>query len=232
VDEFVAKTYVNDTLGRSNHLKVIFPSYAKVADPVKDGLLKLVPVAGMVHGAEALVAKNYDGYHKVGAGIDVKLPRVKEIPTGDTRLNGEVLNPAGFQRIERKAGNFVVWGARLPSLETSWRWSQQREQMSYYEHVLQESFDWIIFAINDEEEQASAVASLQSFFMPEWRKRALRGDTFNDACTIKIDNENNTNATRDAGDVNAEISLRLADTVERFIITIGKKGIFESTAAA
>jgi hypothetical protein len=30
------------------------------------------------------------------------------------------------------------------------------------------------------------------------------------------------------GDMNAEIKLRLADTVERFIISIGKQGIFES----
>jgi len=104
--------------------------------------------------------------------------------------------------------------------------------MSYYEHVLQESFDWVIFAINDPVEQPGLIASLQSFFLPEWRKRAIRGDTFEDACKIKIDDENNTNLTRAAGDLNAEISLRLADTVERFIITIGKMGIFESSAAA
>ena len=51
--------------------------------------------------------------------------------------------------------------------------------------------------------------------------------TFEEAVGIKIDEENNTNLTRANGDLNAEISLRLADTVERFIITIGKLGIFD-----
>jgi hypothetical protein len=230
VDEFVAKAYLNDTLGRSDYLKMIFPSYARVSDPVKSGLLKLVSITGMVHGLEAKTAKDYDGYHKVAAGIYTGLSRIKQLPTGDTRLNGEVLNPAGIQRVERRAGNFVVWGARLGALDQAWKWSQQRESLSYYEHVLAESFDWIIFAINDPVEQAGAIAAVQSFFMPEWRKRALRGDTFEDACQIKCDDENNTDATRAAGDMNMEITLQLADTIERFIISIGKMGIFESTA--
>jgi hypothetical protein len=230
-DEFVAKAYL-DTIGRSDYEKCIFPSYASIADPVKDGVLKLVSVTGMVHGVEARTAKDYNGYHKVAAGIYAQLPLIKELPTGDVKLNGEVLNPAGIPRIERKSGNYIVWGARLPSLDLGWKWCQQRELMSYYEHVLSESFDWIIFAINDELEQPAAVAALQSFFQPEWRKRALRGATFEEACEIKMDAENNTNATRDAGDMNVEIKLRLPDTVERFIITMSKMGIFESTAAA
>jgi hypothetical protein len=231
-DEFVAKAYVTDTLGRSNYEKVIFPSYATVADPIKEGLLKVVPVMGMVHGREAKTAKDYNGYHKVAAGIYTTLPKIKEIPTGDTKLNGEVLNPAGLQRIERKQGNFVIWGARLPSQDNAWKFCQQRELMSYYEHVLQESFDWVIFAINDPSEQPMLMSTLQSFFTAEWKKRALRGATFNDACKIKLDDENNTDATRAAGDLNVEISLQLADTVERFIITVGKMGIFEASAAA
>ncbi len=231
-DEFVAKAYINDTLGRSNYAKVIWPSYVYVADPVKEGLDKLIPNMGMVHGREAKTAKDYDGYHKVAAGIYVTLPRIKRLPTGDRVLNGELLNPAGLQRVDIRDGNFVIWGARLPSVDSAWKFSQQRELMSYYEHVLQESYDWVIFAINDVEEQPGIVASLQSFFTPEWRpKRAIRGDTFEDACQIKLDEENNTDLTRADGDVNCEISLRLADTIERFIITIGKAGIFESAAA-
>ena len=28
-------------------------------------------------------------------------------------------------------------------------WKHQREQMSYYENVMRENFDWIVFDIND-----------------------------------------------------------------------------------
>lgn len=231
-DEFVAKAYIFDTLGKSDYSKNIFPSYAYVADPIRTDRLKLVSVTGMVHGEEARMAKNYDGYHKVGAGTETKLYKIKELTTGDALLNGEVLNPAGIPRIVKKMGNFIIWGARLPASDPAWKWSQQRELLSYYEHVLAESYDWVMFAINDPIEQPKLVSSLQSFFIPEWTKRALRGNTFEDACKIKIDAENNTDLTRAAGNMCAEISLRLADTIERFIITISKQGIFESSTSA
>jgi hypothetical protein len=100
--------------------------------------------------------------------------------------------------------------------------------MSHYEHVLQENFDWIVFAINDITTEKMALTSLKSYFQPEFTKRALRGKTFEEAAIFKIDAENNTDATRAAGDMYADVSLRLADTVERFIIRIGKQGVFES----
>jgi len=230
-DEVAARTWVQNTLGKNDHEKIIFPSYASVSDPVKTSLLKTVPITGMVHGREAKTARDYNGYHKVAAGGDVTLPRIREIPTLDRRLNGEVLNPAGIQRVEKRKGRFIVWGARVPYVDSAWKFCQHRELMSYYEHVLSENFDWVIFAINDPLEQPKLFAALESFFYPEWTKRAIRGDTFTDACEIKIDEENNTDATRAAGDLNCDISLQLADTVERFIITIGKQGVFDSTAA-
>ena len=99
--------------------------------------------------------------------------------------------------------------------------------MSHIESILLENFDFIVFAINDETTQSGLITTLQAFFTPEWQKRALRGATFEQAVGIKIDDENNTNLTRAGGDLNAEISLRLADTVERFIITVGKLGVFD-----
>lgn len=231
-DEIVVRDYVQGVIGKSNYEKVCLHGYCKVSDPVLTDRMKTIPTTGMIHGWEARVAKNYNGYHKVAAGEDVKLTRIRELLTGDTVLNGELLNPAGIQRIEQKGGHFVLWGAKIPASETTWKFCQHRELMSYYEHVLIENFGWIIFAINDQAEEPALISAMQSFFRPEWVKRALRGDTFVDACQIKIDAEINTDATRAAGDENAEVTLRLADTIERFIITIGKAGAFESTAAA
>jgi phage tail sheath protein FI len=100
--------------------------------------------------------------------------------------------------------------------------------MCYYENVLRESFDWIVFAINDPIEEKRVLTSLKAFFLPEWTKRALRGKSFEDAASMKVDAENNTDLTRSSGDMYGDIRLRLADTVERFIIRIGKQGVFES----
>ncbi|RLE17971.1 MAG: hypothetical protein DRJ65_22025 [Acidobacteria bacterium] len=230
VTESAADAYVNDTLGRSDFAVVAFPSYGYVSDPEApgEGKLKLVPLTGKIHGREARIAVDYDGYHKAEAGVDATLPGVLKLPTGDTILDEEYLNPLGLNVIKKLKGNFVIWGDRTLWVDPTWKWKHQRELVSYYEQTLEEAFDWIIYMINDKETQDQARGSLKSFFLPEWRKRALRGNTFDEAATIKIDDENNTSVTQAAGDMHAEVALQLADTVERFVITIGKMGIFES----
>lgn len=223
---------VNDTLGRSDYGVLAFPSWGYVPDPLggNEGKLKLVPLTGMIHGREARIAADYTGYHKAGAGQDAILAKVLKLPTGDAQLNEELLNPVGVAVIKKLKGNFVIWGDRTLNLDPDWKWKHQRELMSYYEHVLQENFDWIVFAINDPDTEKLALAAMQNYFQPEWVKRALRGKTFQEAAIIKIDAELNTDATRAAGDMVAEIKLKLADTVERFIIRVGKQGVFEQVA--
>ncbi len=227
-----ADEYINDTLGRSNYGANIFPSYAYVTDPLGggEGKLKLVSVTGMVHGREARIAADYLGYHKAEAGTDATLPDIKKLPTGDRKLNHELLNPRGINIITKKGGNWVIWGDRVAATDPQWKFKHQRELMSYYEHVLQENYDWIIFAIHTVGKQQIAKASIDSFFYPEWSKDppALDGRTYADAASVKIDVENNPDVVKAAGDMMADILLKLVDTVERFRIRIGKAGIFES----
>lgn len=232
-DEFVAKSYVQDTLGRNDYVKVTFPSYCDVADPILRGRLKEVPTMGMIHGREAREARNYLGYHKVAAGEDVTFPKIRDLPTGDRVLNGEILNPAGIQRIVIAKGNYIHWGARAPFLDPSFTFVQHRETLSQWEQTLQDAFDWIIFAINDKLERPRAISALKSFFKPEYVKRALDNDfDFTVACVIKVDEEINTPAIKAAGKMQAEVTVRIVDTVEQFVITIGRAGIFETTAPA
>lgn len=232
VAEDTAIAFINDTLGRCDMGKVSFPSYVDVADPEKPGALKRIPATGMIHGKEALVAKTYGGYHKAAAGIDVVLRRVVKLPF-TTILNEEMTNPQGVNLIKKHKGNFILWGDRSIASDPTWKFAHKREQMSHYENWLRTSFDWIIFQLNDPDNYALLRASITGMFLPEYRpKRALKGKTFEDACAIKIDNENNTDATQANGDAYADITLRLADTIERFIIRIGNAGIFESTSSS
>lgn len=231
VTEEGAIAYVNETLGRNDFAVSSFPSYAYVTDPGStEGKLKLVSATGMIHGYEARCAADYDGYHKAQAGIEATLPAILKLPTGEAMLNEELLNPVGISVIKKKKGNFVIWGDRMLYVDSTWKWKHQRELMSYYEHVLQENFDYVVFALNDPLQQKPLLASLRTFFRAELVKRAIRGKDLDDAATIKIDSENNTDATAADGDLFADIALRLADTVERFRIRIGKQGIFEQVA--
>lgn len=224
-----AEQYINETLGRSDFAVVTFPSYIYVTHPTKAGL-KLIPATGAIHGREALVAKNYQGYHKASSGVDVTIPHCLKLPTGDKVLDEETLNPQGIGVLKFKSGICIIWGDRTLAVDPTWQWKHQRETMSYYENDMREKFDWIIYTINDPITEKLGKSALLSYFRPEHKKRALRGATFKDACEIKFDEEINTDNTRAKGDMLTEISLRLADTTERFIITMSKMGIFDSTS--
>ena len=230
VDEQSAEEYINETIGRNDFGKVHFPSYAYVPNPQGEGL-KLSSLTGAFHGREALVAKNYDGYHKVAGGIDVTLPNVIKLPTLDKVLDEELLNPAGINVVKFVKGNAIMWGARSLAIDPAFKFVQQREQLSHYENIFRESFDFIIFAINNATARSRLETSFVTFFLPEFAKGALNGNTFEDAVSIKIDDENNPPEEIAAGNLNAEIKLKLAETVERFVITIGKAGIFEDLSA-
>ena len=116
----------------------------------------------MIHGREARIAADNNGYHKAEAGVDAILPKILKIPTGDAILDEEQLNPVGIQVVKKVKGNFILWGDRTLHIDPTWKWKHQRELMSYYEHVLQENFDWIVFAINDPEVEKMALLGLES----------------------------------------------------------------------
>jgi hypothetical protein len=237
VDEAGAITYINTTIGRSDYGVCHFPSFGFILDPdveqtADDVPLKQVPLIGMILGRESLVARQFEGYHKAPSGIDVTLPDVVELTTGDAEtaviLNEELTNPQGVNLVKFRQGVVILWGDRTISPTSAWRFHHQRALMSHYENVLRENFDWIVFAINEPKTQERAKTTLRAFFLPEWVKGALRGDKFADAFKLKIDDEINTDATRAAGDLHAEMKLRLADTVERFRMIVGKSGIFDA----
>jgi hypothetical protein len=229
--EDTALEFVNSTIGRSDMGKCHLPSYADVANPDKPGTMKRTTLTGMIHGREALIAKNFLGYHKAAAGVEAmyQLPKVLRLPASG--FNEEVLNPAGINVVKRTKGRFIMWGDRTIASDPTWKFAHHRELMSHYENELRENFDFIVFAINDPTTQGQVITSLREFFLPEWQKRAIRGNSLDDAAVIKVDNDVNTDATRAAGDLVAELKLKLADTIERFVIRVGKAGIFESVGA-
>lgn len=229
--------YVNATIGRSEYSSTHFPSFGSVLDPdatpgMQDIPLKQQTLVGMILGREALVARQYEGYHKAPAGIDVTLPDILELPTGNPEeqleLNEEMLNPQGLNVVKFRQGVCILWGDRTLSGTSEWKWYHQRCQMSHYENLIRENFDWIVFAINNPTAWQRVATTIRAFFLPEHVKGALRGKTFNEAMQLKIDEENNTDLTLSAGDLNAELILKLADTVERFRIVMGKSGIFDA----
>lgn len=232
VTEDAAEEFINDQIGRNDYAVVTWPSFAKVLSPNGNGL-KLTSQTGAIHGAEARVSNDFQGYHKAAAGIDVILSNVVALPDGfeGRTLNEEFLDPIGINILKIKDGNFILWGDETVGTSGGRKFKHKREYLSHVENVFLENFDFIIFALNDEQSDKLLHSSFIQFFTPEFAKRAVRGKDLADAVQIKIDAENNTNLTRSQGDLNAELRLRIADTVKRFIITISELGVTESVEA-
>lgn len=229
-DEFSARDRVHTTLGRNQRAKVSFPSWAYVSDPVRRGREKLIPTTGMIQGREAKFARDGKGYQSVAAGKTATLPRITRLPVGidDRTMDREILNPAGIQGIVKKGGNWVHWGGRCPTDNSSYTQAHQRELMSHYGHTLQEAVDDGLFSTSDP--LLDIVAQIKSFFRTEWKNGALQGATLDEAVIIKADSDNNTAATRALGDINIEVQPWLVDMTERINITLNKAGAFENEA--
>lgn len=242
LDEQDAADYVNEIVGRSMFSFYYFPTFVRVLDPDGVGALKTIPVHGMTMGRDALFARRFGGYHRPAAGVDATLPRIVDTPIGDAALNEEILNPVGLNVIKRVGGNWVVWGARTASRtsETEFKFKPHRLQLSHYEWTVLENYDWIIFAVNDPTLRAALISQFREFFAKEWAKDPSPLRKFNakgapgnldDALTIKIDGENNPPEAEADGDLNAALDIGLANIVERFVVTVSKRGLFESTSA-
>lgn len=231
--ESAIEAHVNKTLGKSawGDYVTSAQSFGYVNDPEADGKLKLISLTGMIHGREAGIAANWGGYHKAEAGVRATLPRLVKLTTGKRQLNEEFLNPRGINVIKQKNGQFVIWGNRTVSSNTGWKFKHLRETMSYYMNVLRENFDFSIFELNDPTQWSVVRDSLLSFFIPQYNIRAL-DNTFplNQALVIKIDTENNTPLTQSQGDLNAEVTVRIVNAVERLRFNIGKGGVIPSLA--
>jgi hypothetical protein len=238
-----ALDWVNNTYGRLDLTVTFFPSFMYIRDPLarsgSEARETLVSVTGMQLGREALTARQNDGYQKAGAGVDVTLPLVVRAPVlgrpdRPTRLDEELLNPSGINPYRWASGGatIIAWGDRTLDQQTDFRFKHKREQLSHYANILLENFDWAIFQINDPDADADVLTALHAYFLAEYRKRAIRGDSFvggrDPAAIIKMDGENNTPATRAQGDQIVDISLRFADVVERLKISIGAIGITEA----
>ena len=227
--EASAVAYINATIARNDYGVTAWPSYGYVVNPVGNGTV-LQSLTGAIHGIEARTAADFGGYHKAAAGLTAKLSHVIDLPTGESLLDTEILNPAGINPIVNKNGSFVVWGDRMISVQPAWRFKHAREYMSHTERVFAEAFDWILFALNNAETRKTLIPVFQAYFRPEWQKRAISGDTFEDAVSIKIDEENNSPADVENGDLNADISFAIVGVVERFNISVSKKGVLSSAA--
>lgn len=228
VDEVDIFNYWNDDVGRSDMGITYLPSFGDRPDP--DAPLKLKRVSNMpsVMGHWAKKAVTNEGYHRPAAGPDVALHKLTKLPDGHTSYNENFLNPGGFNVIKKRRGSFVVWGARTMYENSTWRQATVRMQFNHYVWVFIDNYDWVIFALNDEDTWGLIEASAVEYLDLEAAKRVLRAPAGGKAYLVKVDADNNPQSEIDEGIAHLDIKLWFTKFIEQLAISIGAGGITES----
>jgi phage tail sheath protein FI len=193
-----------------------------VNDPLT-GKKKLIPPSGSIVGTYAYVDSTR-GVHKAPAGTtDGYLDTVVGVEKIVTKGEQETLNPLGINVIRSLPDGICVWGARTLSSDSEWRYINIRRLMMYIEESVDKGSQWVVFEPNDPSLWGKVKRNLSAFLTRVWRDGALYGSTQEEAFFVKVDEENNPEATRDAGQLFIDIGVAPVKPAEFVIIRIGQK---------
>lgn len=185
---------------------------------------KSIPPSGVVAGTFA----NTDatrGIHKAPAGVsDGYLNSVVGIERQVTRGEQDDLNPLGINVIRTfpNAG-IVIWGARTLSSNTEWTYVNVRRLMLYIKESIEQGTQFVVFEPNDPALWGRVRRTINAFLSRVWRDGALFGTTQDEAFFVKVDEENNPPAVRDAGQLIIEIGVAPVKPAEFVILRISQK---------
>lgn len=193
-----------------------FPRNPRAQQPVD------LPPSGHVIGIYAR-SDNTRGVHKAPAnevvrgitGIEVKL----------TKGEHDVLNPRNINVIRdfREQGRAIrVWGARVVTSESDWRYLNVRRLFNFVEHSLDRGTQWVVFEPNDHRLWARLGQSVSSFLSLLWKEGALMGRTPEEAYFVKADETTMTQDDIDAGRLVMLIGIAPVKPAEFVIIRIGQ----------
>lgn len=193
-----------------------------INDPLT-GKKKLIPPSGSVVGTYAYVDSSR-GVHKAPAGTtDGYLDTVVGVEKIVTKGEQELLNPIGINVIRSLPEGICIWGARTLSSDAEWRYINIRRLMMYIEESVDKGSQWVVFEPNEPSLWGKVKRNLSAFLTRVWRDGALYGSTPEEAFFVKVDEENNPPAIRDAGQLVIEVGIAPVKPAEFVIIKVSQK---------
>ncbi|HEX2926967.1 MAG TPA: phage tail sheath C-terminal domain-containing protein [Ruminiclostridium sp.] len=193
-----------------------------ISDPLT-GKKKLIPPSGSVVGTYAYVDSTR-GVHKAPAGTtDGYLDTVVGVENIVTKGEQELLNPIGINVIRSLPEGICIWGARTLSSDSEWRYINIRRLMMYIEESVDKASQWVVFEPNEPTLWGKVKRNIAAFLSRVWRDGALYGSTQEEAFFVKVDEENNPPATRDAGQLVIEVGVAPVKPAEFVIIKVSQK---------
>jgi phage tail sheath protein FI len=212
------------TYPQSSYAAVYYPNVV-IADPTvsTSGATRTASPVGAVLGLYATTDASR-GVFKSPAGTTSRLSGVVSAPilTNDelNKLNSAThpINP-----IKYVAGSgFVVMGARTLKPGYVDRYIAVRRSLIYLRKSLTDLTQYAVFEPNDPVLWRSLNATVSAFLTDFWSQGGLRGDTPTEAFFVKCDDELNTLAVVDEGQVIMEVGVALQRPAEYVIIRIGQ----------
>lgn len=210
-------------LPKSDHAAVYYP-WVYIADPLKNGKLRLTPPSGTIAGLYARTDGDR-GVWKAPAGTDAALVGVQAVnyPLTD-RENGS-LNPLGVNCLRTfPVYGAVSWGARTlrgaDQMTSEYKYIPVRRLALFLEESLYRGTQWVVFEPNDEPLWAQIRLNLGAFMNSLFRQGAFQGKTAREAYLVKCDRETTTQDDINRGVVNILVAFAPLKPAEFVVIKI------------
>lgn len=210
-------------LPKSDHAAVYYP-WIYIADPLKNGKLRLSAPCGTVAGLYARTDGDR-GVWKAPAGTEASLIGVQALSYQlNDRENGS-LNPLGVNCLRNfPVYGAVSWGARTlrgnDQMTSEYKYVPVRRLALFLEESLYRGTQWVVFEPNDEPLWAQIRLNLGAFMNSLFRQGAFQGKTPREAYLVKCDRETTTQDDINRGVVNILVAFAPLKPAEFVVIRI------------
>ncbi len=215
---------VNGTaLPKSDHAAVYYP-WVQIADPLKNGKLRVTPPCGTVAGLYARTDANR-GVWKAPAGTEATLGGVQALGHALTDRENGSLNPLGVNCLRLfPVFGAVAWGARTlrgaDAMASEYKYVPVRRLALFIEESLFRGTQWVVFEPNDEPLWAQIRLNLGAFMNGLFRQGAFQGRSTREAYLVKCDRETTTQDDINRGVVNILVAFAPLKPAEFVVIRI------------
>ncbi|CAD5108378.1 phage tail sheath family protein [Zestomonas carbonaria] len=210
-------------LPKSDHAAVYYP-WMYIADPLKNGKLRLTPPSGTIAGLYARTDGDR-GVWKAPAGTEATLVGAQALGYALTDGENGSLNPLGVNCLRTfPVFGAVSWGARTlrgaDQMTSEYKYVPVRRLALFLDESLYRGTQWVVFEPNDEPLWAQIRLNLGAFMNGLFRQGAFQGRTPREAYLVKCDRETTTQDDINRGVVNILVAFAPLKPAEFVVIKI------------
>jgi hypothetical protein len=114
-----------------------------------------------------------------------------------------------------------VWGGRVVTQDTDWKYVNVKRLMIFIEHSLERGLQWVVFEPNAEPLWARVRRTISNFLTTVWRNGGLEGAKVEEAFFVKCDRTTMTQTEIDNGQLIVQVGVAPVKPAEFVIVRIG-----------